>query len=329
MAKSGLPPIDDLFEAVATASPVSGASGKEAIGAIQDLLRSHAHAGLPNALATAYGTFGDNTKAAIHGFRAANSLPDSEQVDTAMLRALINVAPKNPLASRPYVTLKLDFDWNPTTKLLLLTSIPEGKGAFGAFNPNSDQAGLSFGIIQWAQKPGRLHEILQAFRDSDLAAFTAIFGGGDATVAANLLNHTAKANGGVDPVTGATTDSNFDLVSPAWKARFIAASLSPAFQKVQLTTAQTAFNKSLGFLKGYAPEFTTERAIAFMLDVANQFGDGGAKRLYLATKKDGQTAAQHITNIADESVNRMKLDLRAGVRVRRDQFLNTTLLADA
>ncbi len=329
MAKSGLPRIDSLFEGAATALPIAPGDDKETVGAVQDLLRSHEQAGMPNALASAYGTFGDRTKAAIHGFRAGSGLPDSEQVDAAMLKALVNVPAKKPIASRPYVTLGLDFDWNATTKLLLLTAIPEGNGEFGILNLNIDKAGLSFGIIQWAQKPGRLHEILQAFHDSDSTAFTTIFGGGDATVAAGLLNHTAKPHGGVDPDTGKTTDDKFDLISPTWAARFVAASQSQAFQKVQITTAQAAFDKSRAFLSGYAPEFKTERSIAFMLDVANQFGDEGAKNLFQVTKKDGQTVAQHIAAIADESVNRMKPKFKDGVRDRRDEFLKTTLLADA
>ena len=34
---------------------------------------------------------------------------------------------------------------------------------------------------------------------------------------------------------------------------------------------------------------------AFMLDLANRFGDGGAKSIYTATAGAGQTAADHIS----------------------------------
>jgi hypothetical protein len=106
--------------------------------------------------------------------------------------------------------LLLNFDWSGLTKIVILTSILEGQGTFGAMNLNTDKAGLSYGIIQWAQKPGRLHEILQAFSDANADAFTAIFGGGDGSVASDLLAQTVKPNGGVDS-SGETTDDKFDL----------------------------------------------------------------------------------------------------------------------
>jgi hypothetical protein len=65
-----------------------------------------------------------------------------------------------------------------------------------------------------------------------------------------------------------------------------------------------------------------------MLDVANQFGDAGAKSLYTATKEDGKSVPDHLSAIAGESVNRMKREFQAGTRNRRDLFLHTPLLAD-
>jgi peptidoglycan hydrolase-like protein with peptidoglycan-binding domain len=330
MAQSGLARIDGLFEGTSTVPPVApGDTDKESVGAIQDLLRGHGQAKMPGPVASDYGVFGGRTTAAVQAFRGDNGLPDADQVDSTMMQALIRVPAKRPIASRPYVTLGLDFIWNSMTKVLLLTSILEGKGAFAAMNLNSDKAGMSYGIIQWAQKPKRLHEILQAFHDSDSAAFIEIFGGGDAALASGLLNHTAEANGGIDPATGATTDEQFDLIDGVWTSRFLAASLSQDFQKVQINTARVAFDKSLSILQSYAPEFKTERAVAFMLDVANQFGDGGAKSLYLATKAQDQTLAEHIKAIGDESVNRMRPEFQAGTRNRREVFLETSLLADS
>lgn len=77
----------------------------------------------------------------------------------------------------------------------------EGGGKFTAFNANTDRAGLSFGLILWAQRPGRLNELLRAFRDKAPEAFVNSLGGGDAALADNLIRHTARASGGVQNET--------------------------------------------------------------------------------------------------------------------------------
>jgi peptidoglycan hydrolase-like protein with peptidoglycan-binding domain len=328
MAKSGLPRIDGLFEGTVGVQAVGpGEQDKESVGAIQDLLRGQHQPSMPTPVAADYGIFGPKTTAAVKAFRSVNGLDDSDSVDFPTMKALIQVPAKNPVTSRPYVTLLLDFDWSGLTKIVILTSILEGQGSFGALNLNSDKAGLSYGIIQWAQRPGRLHEILQAFRDADTDAFTAIFGGGDVVLASGLLAHTAKPNGGVDS-SGETTDDQFDLTDDTWTARFQTATLSTAFQQVQVRTALRAFQESLNTLNSYAPEFTSERAVGFMLDLTNQFGDGGAKSIYTATAEGGQTVADHLSAIADESVDRIAPQFQAGTRARRNLFLNTDLLAD-
>ena len=328
MAMSGLTRIDGLFEGAPAVQPVGpGDADRDSVGAIQDLLRGQGQPSMPTPLAADYGLFGSKTTAAVNGFRSATGLLPSGLVDVEMMKALIQTPAKKPTASRPYVTLALDFDWSALAKLVVMTSILEGEGAFGALNLNTDKAGLSYGIIQWAQKPQRLHEILQAFSDADADAYTAIFGGGDAAVASGLLDHTALPNGGVDSM-GHTTDDQFDLTDNTWTARFQAATLSAGFQKIQVKTALQAFQNSLNTLNGYAPAFTTQRAVAFMLDLANQFGNAGARSLYSATAQNGQTVADHLSAIADESVNRMAAPLQAGTRNRRNLFLNTPLLVD-
>jgi peptidoglycan hydrolase-like protein with peptidoglycan-binding domain len=328
MARSGLARIDGLFEGAAGAQPVGpGDPDKESVGAIQDLLRGHGQPFMPAPPAPDYGNFGNRTKAAVNAFRSQHGLDAADTVDTAMMQALIQTPAPKPVASRPYITLALDLEWSGLTKIVALTSILEGQGAFAAMNRNTDKAGLSFGIIQWAQSQGRLHEILQAFATADAAAFNTIFGGGDAALAAGLLQHAARPNGGVDAI-GATTDARFDLTDDTWIARFQAAALSQPFQKVQMAAALAAFQSALNSLKGYAPEFTTERQVAFMLDLANQFGPGGARSLYRATAQSGQTAAEHLSAIAGESVNRIAASAKDGTRNRRNLFLTTALLAD-
>ncbi len=283
---------------------------------------------MPNPTAADYGLFGGLTRTAVNGFRTSNGLAAADIVDSQTVQSLVRAPAKTPVVSRPYVTLVLDFEWTGLTKVVALTSILEGEGSFGAMNLNTDKAGMSYGIIQWAQKPQRLHELLLAYQATDGDEFTTIFGGGDAGVASGLLSHTGLPNGGVD-ASGVTTDPDFDLVDARWKGRFQAATLSPQCQKVQVTAALSAFQSSLQLLKGYAPEFTTERQVAFMLDLANQYGNGGAESLYKATAQAGQTAMDHLAAIADRSVSQIAASAQAGTRNRRNLFLNTPLLADS
>jgi hypothetical protein len=60
----------------------------------------------------------------------------------------------------------------------------------------------------------------------------------------------------------------------------LAPALLPQYQKAQVTTALGDFQSSLAKIQSYAPEFQTERAVAFMLDLANQHGDPGAQSIY-------------------------------------------------
>jgi hypothetical protein len=65
-----------------------------------------------------------------------------------------------------------------------------------------------------------------------------------------------------------------------------------------------------------------------MLDVANQFGDGGIAKLYTDIHRPGMAEADVLQGIADETVVRVPDPLKAGVRSRREQFLQTSLLSD-
>lgn len=66
-----------------------------------------------------------------------------------------------------------------------------------------------------------------------------------------------------------------------------------------------------------------------MLDVANQFGDGGLKKRYLAAPSEGMAEMDLLEAIADESVERMPDKFKQGVRARPDGFLQTARLSDA
>jgi hypothetical protein len=234
--------------------------------------------------------------------------------------------------ARGYLALALDFASTPLLQIVSITSQFEGAGRFTAINKNTDRAGLSFGAIQWAQKPGRLNELLRAYQAAENAAFVQIFGDGDAALAAGLIQHTALPDCGVD-AQGRTTDSTFDLTSETWVSRFLAAGRNRALQSVQVNAALDAFQKSLARLQTFAPQIQSERGVAFMLDLANQHGDGGAQRIFQAVVSPGLSEPELLEAIEQESVARVRRQFGDGsitdsTQSRREAFRTTPLLSD-
>ena len=329
MALCGISRIDDLNSGAATATAiVPGDPDKDSVGVLQQLLAGMGSPGLPNLLSADYGVFGPRTTAAVQNFRAAQGLAAGDSIDSQCLQALVSTPAGEPIVSRGFLTLVLDIPYTGLAKIVSVTAQMEGAGKFAALNLNSDKAGLSFGLIQWAQKPGRLTEILQAFQAADSANFVNIFGAGDAGLAANLIAHTQKIKGGINPATGETTDPAFDLVHDPWVSRFRQAALFKPFQQVQMQTALKDFADSLRFIQGYAPQLTSERAIGFMLDVANQFGDGGLHSIYNSVFTDGISESDLLQDIADATVAQIQDNAKAGTQARRQHFLTTTFLSD-
>lgn len=75
---------------------------------------------------------------------------------------------------------------DPLDDIVAAVAAGEG-GAFDALQLNQDGAGLSFGILQWAQGPGSLYSLLQACQDAQGDKFVQIFGDGDPGAARDLL----------------------------------------------------------------------------------------------------------------------------------------------
>jgi peptidoglycan hydrolase-like protein with peptidoglycan-binding domain len=329
MALCGIPQIDDLNQGAAGATAIGpGDPDTETVGLIQGMLIGQGQRGLPNLLSPDYGKFGPATSAAVQNFRVQQGLAAGNQVDSQMLQALVQAPAVSPILSRGYMTLVLDFAYDGMAKILSVTAQMEGAGKFAAMNLNTDKAGMSFGLIQWAQKPGRLTEILKAFRSASANDFANIFGEGDASLADGMTAHTEVPNGGIDPATGQTTDVAYDLIHDPWVSRFRQAALFKPFQQVQVRTALDDFGSSLNLLQRYAPQLNTERAIGFTLDLANQFGDGGARRIFQAVWKDGMSISDALQAMADESVERIQDPWQAATQVRRQHFLTTAFLSD-
>jgi peptidoglycan hydrolase-like protein with peptidoglycan-binding domain len=329
MALCGISRIDDLNAGAATASPIGpGDPDRESVGLIQGLLTGQGEKGLPNLLSPDYGVFGPATSAAVQQFRAQHSIAPGNQVDAQTLQSMVQSPAPVPVASRGYLTLVHNFDYSGLAKILSVVAQMEGAGKFGALNLNTDKAGLSFGLIQWAQKPGRLSEILDAFFAASEADFVRILGAGDADFASGLIAHTKQPLGGIDKPTGQTTDPAFDLVNEPWVSRFRHAALWKPFQKVQLQTALNDFSGSLRIIKQYAPQFDSERAVGFTLDLANQFGNAGARSIYQAVWNAGMSVNDLLQAMADESVERIQDPWKTGTQARRQHFLTTGFLSD-
>ncbi len=329
MARCGISRIDDLNAGAATATPIGpGDPDKESVGLIQNLLAGQGQSGLPNLLSPNFGVFGPLTSAAVQSFRTQQSLPAGNQVDAQTLQSLVQASATKPIASQGYLTLVLNFTYGGLAKILSVVAQMEGAGQFTAMNKNLDHAGLSFGLIQWAQKPGRLTEILNAFSTASAPDFVRILGGGDAGVANGLIAHTQQPGGGVDHTTGQTTDPAFDLVNDPWVSWFSAAALWMPFQQVQVQTALNDFRSSLTQIKQYAPQLNSERAVGFMLDLANQFGNGGARSIYQAVWQDGMAIGDALQAMANESVQRIQDPWKTATQIRRQHYLTVDFLSD-
>lgn len=344
MAQTGIPTIDALMQNPGAPPITNSGADRAAVGIIQDMLRAHGVSSMPRQVDASHGSFGPATTAAVRNFQQSHHLPvvpannpSIATIDANSLKALAAVPTEpnaNPTASRGYLTLTLNFPFTGMLRVVSITTEFEGGGRFTAQNRNTDKAGLSYGLIQWAQKPGRLHEILAAFQTDP--TFPVVFGDGNPNLAQKLVAHTAKPNGGVQ-ANGTTTDPAFNLIAEPWTSRFNRAGLTAVFQKIQVQTAVADFTKSFNTLKAFAPQLNSERAVAFMLDVANQHGDPGARSIFQTVHQaqPNLTGPQLLSALENESVRRVAAQFgnnsneAKATRDRREAFRTTPLLSDS
>jgi len=331
MVPTGIDKIDALWNDAAAPPLAPGETDADAVGVIQDLLIGHT-ARLPGILGANRGVYGPQTQGAVSAFQGHHGQPPTGTVDHDTLHRMVEEIAPSPIAVLGYLALVLDQAWEGYARLVALTAQFEAAGKFAALNRNTDRAGLSFGIIQWAQKPGRLSGLLRAFELASPEQFVTVFGGGDAAVSAGLLAHTAKTLGGVNSL-GQTTDPAFDLVNDTWTARFTTAAQDRTWQKTQINEAVTAFRQSCANIRTVAPMARSERALAFLLDVANQHGDGGLRNICTTVVTPALTEQQMMAAVEAESVRRVTAQFGDGsaearsTQARRDSFRTNTLLS--
>jgi len=333
MGQSGIPAIDALFDG--SGDPPSLAQGtkdSEAVGALQDLLIGHG-ARLPGIFEAGRGSFGPKTTAAVMAFQDDHGLPVTGEVDVVTLKRLVRERAGWPVASQAYLTLVLEIPWSGFARLVALTAQFESSGRFTARNRNTDRAGLSFGIIQWAQKPGRLDGLLRAFERAQPGPFVDVLGGGNEAAAKGLLRHTSLPNGGVNSL-GQSVSPVFDLVNDQWSERFIEAGSDPVWQRTQIAEAISAFRTSASAIRAVAPVARSERAFAFLLDVANQHGNGGMRNICIKCSHPNQSEGEFLLAVEEESVRRLQVQFgeksaeAESTARRRKRFRTHALLSD-
>jgi hypothetical protein len=330
MAKTGIPRIDSMLSGSGGPNLAPGADDRAAVGLVQELLRAQGYSRLPDMRHSAYGNYGDLTRQAVLDYRTSAGLPASPEADGALISSLASQPASNPIAGRAYLTLALDMEYTPLLGLVSLTTLVESGGRFACLNLNTDKCGLSFGIIQWAQRPGRLLEIVEGFRKKAPQALAAIAGD-----TAPLLAHLRRANGGVDPKTGRTLDAAFDLIAEPWRTRFERMGKDRELQKVQVEMAQEAFRTSLAALRPQTSAIGSQRGCAFLLDLANQHGDGGACSIYKKVARPEMTELEILEAMESESVRRVAAQYgtespeAASTANRRRLFRTTPWLSDA
>lgn len=291
MTASLIKEIDELLDK--DGPPITPASPKAAVGALQDLLRGHGHRKMPGVNGANYGKFGKATNAALLDFCKKHfPVPiignQVNSVTRPTLEALLSVQAINPIATQVYVTRKLDLEFTGYNRLSCLVGIGEGQGEFAALCLNTDKAGLSVGMIQWAQKPERLNELLKALPEVSL---TAAFG--SKAVADKVLSHTALRDeskgisGGVKKDNGKPEDPKLDFTLNDWPKMFRRLCLDIEVQKIQVTHAAKGFKTSKGLFDKPMPGPKSERLIAYLLDVVNQFGSAAPGFLKAAVDDGG------------------------------------------
>ena len=317
----GDPIIDGLLaEEASIPNLTTGAKGR-AVEYLQDLLRGHGYDFLPDPRVPWYGTYGLSTNHAVADYRRKNGLPAADCVDSALLKDLVRRPAPYAVLSPAYAPLVMNVPFTPITRFVWLTSLFETGGAFGALNLNTDQCGVSFGLLQWSQKAGQLHKLLLACRTDEPAEWVRIFGD------TAILDHTARPNGGVD-AKGNSVDPDFELTKDPWKSRLLALGASPIMQGVQLDLASAAYLNQLTAIAASTPEIHSERGFAFLLDLANQFGPGRIAQYYKSAAQPGATEAEILKQLEDAFTNLARPQFQPQVRARREFFRTTPLLSD-
>jgi hypothetical protein len=320
--KCGDSTIDGLLSGDPLVLPLVPGNNTPAVGHLQDLLRGHGYRFLPDPRATSYAVYGSETSLAVAEYRRKNGLDAAK--DTAgsgLLRDLIARPAAKASLSPAYVPLVLDVAFTPILRFIWLTSLFETAGVLSTLNLNTDQCGVSFGVLQWSQKPGQLHKLLQACCTREPEEWKRIMGDN------KILDYTMKPGGGLD-ARGCAIEPAFELTSDPWKSKLQALGESLPMQRVQLNLASETYRAELVRQTGYATSIVSERGFAFLLDLANQFGGGRVEQQYKVAARPDIGEGRILQTMEDAFTGMARLQFQPQVRARRQFFRTTPMLSD-
>lgn len=313
--------IDGLLAGDASVGALGPGGAAPAVGHLHDLLRGHGYCYLPDPRATYYDAYGSVTRRAVSDYRKKYGLAACEIADAELLRDAVSRPATKAMIGPAYVPLVLDVAFTPVHRFVWLTSLFETGGAFQKLNLNSDGCGLSFGILQWSQKSGQLHRVLQACRDVEPEEWRRIVGD-DA-----VLEYTAKVNGGLD-AHGFAVEQAFELTHDPWKSRLEALGSSLPMQRAQLAVAVESYGAELRRVRNYAGETASERTIGFLIDLTNQFGPGRVEQQYEEAARTDGGKGEILRKMEEAFTGMANPRFQAQVRARREFFRTTSLLSD-
>ena len=186
------------------------------------------------------------------------------------------------------------------------------EGTYDSLNLNTDQAGLSFGRLQWSQRTGALGKLLREMHLADPDRFEGIFG----PSWSRLLEVTGR--GSLEPIDGAV------LWSEPWIARFKAAGQVPAFQQVQDRLAAGGEYMHGAIQAARTLGVTSERALSITYDTSVQQGPGAAQSIALTVRRqlEGKTVStrQLLTQYIQQAAAPFRANQNPGLHKRHPRL---------
>jgi len=148
-----------------------------------------------------------------------------------------------------------------------IASFESATSGYSAVNANTDGAGLSFGILQWAQAPGGLGVLVKKMQGNDPTYFRRLFGPASADLVRTTNASTESAR--MAPVGG------ISLWLEPWISRFKTAGEHQPFIDAQMDLAMNGSYMRAAESAAKALGVNTQRAIVLLFDRAVQQGAEG------------------------------------------------------
>ncbi|WP_315763640.1 peptidoglycan-binding domain-containing protein [Bradyrhizobium sp. SZCCHNS2005] len=308
---TGIPKLDRLLND-AGESPLGEGANEPAVGIVHDLInrfdpklarlrpllpkswKKAKAAPLPSA--DGYPVYAAKTAALVGAFQKLGGLPVTGKVDHATISALRTAQETKVLITPAELIFTHGLKYTHFLKAIVLTGGRECRFDFTVMNRNSDRAGLSLGVLHWAQRPKRLAELIEFLRRRSPVwlntNFVDLIFGGKSDMD-RVIAHLRLGAAGLDK-KGWSKNPDLEFAQPPmavakyWPACFETLVGTPFAQAAMVEMAIKTFRKLYDDsyadypgdetnlvgrdLKVYAPKLKSERAVIFALDMINQHG---------------------------------------------------------